>query len=351
MRSRYCAHDLFYCHDRALKTAGAADAATETACRPAALARARRSPRLRRKRFNLSVEHQHARLLVDSEVVRVVDVTCWAPRSGYGAMMFNAAAQIAVPRRGVFVLERCGQRAVVDTNTVVLLGIDDEYRVSHPADGGDDGTVFSFAPALVEEAVGGVAGRVGQLQPRQQLAARIVTHALAESKLDRLEAEDATLLLLASLRSAFATHADTDNERQLGPAQRLRVDRARALLASSPAKRWDLSSLAEALGCSPFHLARQFRAATGETISRYMLRLRLAMALDRLADGERDLAALAVAVGFSHHSHFTARFRTAFGITPKHAREILTRRNLEEFRSLAVVADRRGRRSALPARS
>lgn len=280
------------------------------------------------------MEHQHSRLLVDSRLVRAFDVTCSAPRSGYGAMELNTAEQIALPRRGVFVLERCGQRVVVDTNTAVLLGRDEEYRVSHPTNDGDAGTVIAFAPHLVEEAFGDVGGRIGQLQPRHQLVARLLTATLAASELEQFEAEEALLLLLALLRPAFADRDRRTDDGRLGPAQRVRVEQARALLAGCPTQRWDLDSLAQALGCSPFHLARQFRSATGETISRYVLRLRLGIALDRLADGERDIGALAVSTGFSHHSHFTARFRTAFGITPKRAREILTRRNLEELRAL-----------------
>lgn len=240
------------------------------------------------------MEHQDARLLVESEVVRVFDVTCWAPRSGYGAMEFNTIAQIGLPRRGVFVIERQRQRVVIDTNTALLLGPNDEYRVSHPTSDGDDGTVLVFAPQLLEESLGGLGGRVAQLRPRHQLAASLVTGALADSGFDQLEAEEATLLLLAFLAPAFADRAAGEGDPRLGPAQRLRIEQARTLLASSPAKRWDLTGLAQALGCSPFHLARQFRAATGETISRYVLRLRLALALERLAEGERDLAALAV---------------------------------------------------------
>lgn len=308
------------------------------------------------KRFNLGMEHQRVRVvtnipqtyarrsglrgrwaeLIKTELVRVADVTCWAPRSGYSPMMFNTVAQIAIPRRGVFALERCGHRALVDANTVVLLGADEEYRVSHPSDDGDDGILLAFAPALLEEAFGTLHGRVGQLQPSHQFAAQVITRALTASELDQLETEDATLLLLASLKP-FLTQRFTERGRPLGPAQRLRIDHARALLASSPATRWTLATLGEALGCSPFHLARQFRAVSGETISRYLLRLRLATAVDRLADGESDIAALAVALGFSHHSHFTARFRTAFGITPKRAREIFTRRSFDELRSLVVV--------------
>jgi AraC family transcriptional regulator len=282
--------------------------------------------------LNVGVEHQSARLLLDSALVRVLDVTCTAPRSGYGAMESNVAPVIGLPRRGVFVVERRRERSVVDTNTVMLLGPDDEYRVSHPSDGGDAGTVLAFAPELLEDAIGGVGGRAAQLRPRAQFAARLFTRALARPEPDQLEGEDAALLLLASLAPVLAP-GSAEARPALGPAQRLRVDRARALVAASPTERWDLGRLARTLGCSPFHLARQFRALTGETISRYVLRLRLAVALERLADGERDLAALAIGLGFAHHSHFTSRFRAAFGITPRDARELLTRADLAAMRA------------------
>jgi AraC family transcriptional regulator len=282
-------------------------------------------------------EQQSSRLLVDSPLVRAYEIVCRAPRSGYGVVMHNDVPKIGLPRRGVFVMERCGEPVVVDTNTAVLLGPDDEYRESHPTDDGDEGTVLVLPPHLLEDAIGGVEGRVGSLGPRDYLAVCVVTRALGNQGPDQLEAEDATLLLLGSLSSAFAPMIDDGCN--LGPAQRLRVEQARALLASSPATRWDLSALGRALRCSPFHLARQFRAATGETISRYLLRLRLGVAVERLADGERNITALAIETGFAHHSHFSARFRNVFGITPTQAREMLTERRLEELRALVAGTD------------
>ncbi len=248
-------------------------------------------------------------------------------------MELNGVPQIGLPRRGVFVVERRGEPIVVDTNTALLLGRDDEYRVSHPMSGGDEGTVLVVPPDLLEDAIGGVGGRVGSLRPRDRLAVCLVTRALTEGEPDQLEAEDMSLLLLSSLSPAFS-YRMAENGCRLGPAQRFRIEQARALLASSPATRWNLDRLGWALRCSPFHLARQFRAATGETISRYILRLRLGIAIERLAGGERDIAALAVETGFTHHSHFSARFRSAFGITPAQAREMLTKHKLDELRSL-----------------
>jgi AraC family transcriptional regulator len=282
-------------------------------------------------------ESQSTRLLLESPLARVYDVVCRTPRSSYGDFMRNAVTQIGLPRRGVFLIERQGETAVIDTNTAMMLGPDDEYRVAHPTSDGDEGTVLALPADLVEDAIGSVEGRVGNLRPRDALAVRVVYRALRDAGSDQLEAEDATLLLWGSLSRAFA---DTRNDdRTLGPGQRLRIERARALLASTPTDHWDLGALGRALGCSPFHLSRQFRAATGETISRYALRLRLSVALERLAEGERDIAALAVDTGFSHHSHFSARFRSVYGIRPTEAREILTRRKLEELRAILASSN------------
>src|SRR5438876_6294659 len=110
-------------------------------------------------------ESQTSRLLVESPLARVYDVVCTTPRSGYGALMFNSATQIALPRRGVFVMERRGEPLVVDTNTVLVLGPDDEYRVRHPRGDGDEGIVLVLPPHLVDEAISGVGGRLGSLPP------------------------------------------------------------------------------------------------------------------------------------------------------------------------------------------
>jgi AraC-like DNA-binding protein len=110
----------------------------------------------------------------------------------------------------------------------------------------------------------------------------------------------------------------------LKPQARRRAEEVRAMLACEPAAPWRLDEVARAVHCSPFHLARQFRAATGETIARHLLRLRLSLALERIAAGETSLARLASDLGFAHHSHFTDRFHAMFATTPSQLRTILT---------------------------
>ncbi|WP_344292896.1 helix-turn-helix transcriptional regulator, partial [Streptomyces synnematoformans] len=82
-------------------------------------------------------------------------------------------------------------------------------------------------------------------------------------------------------------------------------------------------ALAAELGCSPHHLSRVFRAATGATLSRYRNRLRAARALERLAGGERDLGGLAAELGFADQAHMTHVVRAESGLPPGRLRALL----------------------------
>jgi AraC-like DNA-binding protein len=221
-----------------------------------------------------------------------------------------------LPRRGVFAVHRRGDPVVADGNSALVLGADDEYRVSHPGDGGDECTVLAVAPELLEEALGDHRARHGTLRASTQLSTRVLT-VVARRAVSALAVEEAALLALDAVAADLTGPATTR------PARRY-VHEACALLAADPEAPWRLDALARAVHCSPFHLARQFRAATGETVSRYLLRLRLALAMERMAAGESSLARLAHDLGFAHHSHFSARFRAVFGATPSDVRKIVT---------------------------
>ena len=77
-----------------------------------------------------------------------------------------------------------------------------------------------------------------------------------------------------------------------------------------------LGDVAEALGCSPYHLSRIFHRESGLPMRRYLDRCRLRTALERLAEGEKDLTGLALDLGYADHSHFSNAFRREFGMSP-----------------------------------
>lgn len=99
------------------------------------------------------------------------------------------------------------------------------------------------------------------------------------------------------------------------------VEQARHLIAADPARNLTLREIGAACALSPYELCRQFRARTGETLTRYRHSLRLRLALDRLRERELDLTTLALDLGYSSHSHFTLVFRKYFGLTPSQFRD------------------------------
>lgn len=283
------------------------------------------------------MSYRRSDLVFHSVLVRVFDVSCHAPQSSYGGEEWCSATQIIVPRRGVFGLNHHGTPIVADPNTALVFGIGDTYQVSHPVDGGDQCTVLVFRPELVEDGFGSVEARHGTIRAATQLRIHVLTHMMAAGVRDRLDAEERAIFVLNALAADLSSSTPFG---RFSEFQKRRVEEVRALLASQPTEPWDLESIARMVYCSPFHLARQFRATTGESIARYLLRLRLALALDRLAQGETDLARLAVELGFAHHSHFSARFRSVFGMTPTAVRNALTRKHLQNMSKIVTAKPR-----------
>ena len=287
------------------------------------------------------MSYLHSDLIFSSLLVRVFDVACHAPKSGNTSEEWCRTTQIIVPRRGVFLLHHQGTPIVADPNTAVVFGMGDTYHVSHPVDGGDQCTVLVFSQELLEDGLGNVKTQHGTIHPATQLQIHALTHRVANGILDQLEAEESAVFVLNSLASDFRS-SSLLNGQQVSMFQKRLVEEVRALLASQPTDIWRLETIARTVYCSPFHLARQFRAVTGETIAHYLLRLRLVLALDYLAQGKTDVARLAVELGFAHHSHFSARFRSVFGMTPSAVRNTLTYRHLQQMSKIVTAKPRTG---------
>ena len=107
----------------------------------------------------------------------------------------------------------------------------------------------------------------------------------------------------------------TTHEQGATYSRRRLVDRVKVLLAGDLSRRWTLAEIASEIGGSAVYLTQVFQQVEGMPLYRYHLRLRLARALDLLAQ-RADLSGLAQDLGFSSHSHFSAAFKQAYGVTP-----------------------------------
>ena len=149
-----------------------------------------------------------------------------------------------------------------------------------------------------------------RIDARAQALVALLGHSLRSGTIEALEAESLALTLVCRSigpRTTTATRS-TLSRRRL-------VDRVKLLLAADLNRRWSLAEIAAAIGGSAVYLTQAFQQVEGLPLYRYHLRLRLARALDLLPRCE-DVSALALDLGFSSHSHFTAAFRQAYGRSP-----------------------------------
>jgi AraC family transcriptional regulator len=78
-----------------------------------------------------------------------------------------------------------------------------------------------------------------------------------------------------------------------------------------------LEEMAAVVHLSPYHFARQFKAATGLPPYQYVIARRVERAQHLLrGDGELGLAEVAFRAGFSDQSHFSSHFKRIIGVTP-----------------------------------
>ena len=289
--------------------------------------------------------HRHP--LYDAPLVSISDIGCRAPKARTGGEEHAAAHELVFTRAGVFVKHVAGREIVAEPAHVLFFNAREPYRVSHPVHGGDDCTVLAFpAETLVEVLAlhhptrqsdldapfphthGPLAP--GVLLREQSLRRRLHTGTASALRTE----EDALELLHETLRDACRARGLHQRRARSATvrARRETVEAAKLVLASRPRENSSLSVLARAVNCSPFHLARLFRAEAGMPVQQFLLRVRMALALERISEDARNLSSLALDLGFSSHSHFTALFRRTFGVSPSDFRRGLTGARVREMR-------------------
>jgi AraC family transcriptional regulator len=92
--------------------------------------------------------------------------------------------------------------------------------------------------------------------------------------------------------------------------------RVRDMMDSRLAEPLPLADLAAVTGLSVSQFTRRFKAATGQTPHRFLVRLRVEAACRLLRAASLPIAQVATACGFSHQEHLTRVMRTQLGTTP-----------------------------------
>ena len=258
--------------------------------------------------------------LLESGTVAVRHVNCNGTCRHRSAEECASHTLFVFPYRGVYLRHVGSEQAVADANHVLFFNAGQGYQVSHPVTGGDASLVVSVSePTLRELAplhlvnAGGVFAFNQQhlrIDARAQALVMLLKHTLQNGSIEPLEAEGLSLTLVSRAIGPRTTH-----EQGATYARRRLVDRVKVLLAGDLSRRWTLAEIAAEIRGSPVYLTQVFQQVEGMPLYRYHLRLRLARALD-LLPGRADLSGLAQDLGFSSHSHFSAAFKQAYGLTP-----------------------------------
>jgi AraC-like DNA-binding protein len=269
------------------------------------------------------------RVLLESLGIAVVDFQCHAHVAAEGPEEPNPTHSIVLVRRGVFRRTHHRESLLADPNHVLFFNAAAPYRYGHPIPGGDACTILAVETRRALELVGRHAPADAQ-HPETPFRHG---HGLSSPRALRLHWELLNLVACGAaqlaLEDTLAELADeavacayrpTNQRRRLSASARRRrrdlVEAVKLMISERLHAAPSLTELSDVLGCSPYHLSRTFHNTAGESLRRYVGRLRARAAAERLADGADNLTALALDLGYADHSHFTNSFRQEWGLTP-----------------------------------
>jgi len=268
--------------------------------------------------------------LLSTPIVSVCDVCCQGLCRHKSAEEYTTATHLVFPYRGAYVRHLGRDEAVAEANQVLFFNANDGYQVSHPLRGGDCCLSLHVEEQLLRELTPKAVLREGptlafrqqrmRIDPRAQALVALLRHSLDKGIAEPLEAESLALTLVRRTVRPQAMRAPAHSVTR----QRL-VDRVKLLLTSNLSRRWTLADIAAEVGGSAVYLTQVFQQLEGLPLYRYQLNLRLARALDLMADYD-DLTALSLELGFSSHSHFTAAFQRTYGRSPSEFRRFALNR-------------------------
>ncbi len=242
--------------------------------------------------------------LVEWHDVRLLDAA-----TGWGERYRPVSPRLLIPRTALIEVELAGRRHTCDRLGGVWLTPSTAYRVRQPWVN-QRSIVLAFNDIDSPERA-----TTAHLPVRAPMVLATWAAELAAGQLDTLAFEESAIALMHKVASTDAAHAPTFHRA---------VERAREYLNAELHRNDSLAQIASNANCSPFHLARAFKARTGMGLHAYRTHLRLAVAVDRIANGEQHFSTLAVDLGFANHSHFSSVFRRIYGTSPAKVRTDLT---------------------------
>jgi AraC family transcriptional regulator len=297
-------------------------------------------------------EHK-TQTLYKSSLLRVVDYRCQGSANGKLPEEWCAQPEIVLPRSGVYLRHDSDETFVVDPNQVLFFNGGQPYQISHPVAGGDRSTIFILNLAVLLDLLRNLDPSVDDrpdrpfttnhltLGTRLRMLQYWLLQSASWSQVEPLEVEEMMLVMLGEV-----LQASIDPEPKRAGAARAGtyqdhaglVERVKLLLGQRFQESVRLEEIALGVFSSPYHLCRVFKSKTGMSIHQYLLNVRLAASLERLAEGpEEPLTIVALDLGFASHNHFTSVFRSKFGFSPSEFRRKVRSQKVHELSKILKV--------------
>ena len=136
---------------------------------------------------------------------------------------------------------------------------------------------------------------------------------LDQSEVDFLEVHTLFYEMVALLLTRHGTSISQNTRSYRSSAA---IDRACDYINDMARENLSLDQIAAAAGLSRYHFLRVFNSIKGMTPHSYLLQRRLQLAKESMSRGV-PIADAALEASFSDQSHFSRRFKAAYGITPR----------------------------------
>ena len=290
-------------------------------------------------------QSQFTRMLFESPLVKFAKFR--AAPSDPGFRDSGPARQhcFVFPRTSVRIRHAGAKPFIAGPNVVTLYNLGQVYVRENVTDEGDRCEWFSVEPGVLVEALAAHDPSIladpehpfqlpyALADPQIYLLQRLAVRHVSEAEcVDPLFVEETVLEILDRVAASAARFRGVARpEPQAGAGAGDVVDAVREILARRFHENLSLAELGRRSGYSVFHLSRTFRERSGLTLHAWQSRLRLLTSLERAAETGTDLADLALDLGYASHSHFTAAFRRAFGVTPSTFRATASARRVREL--------------------
>lgn len=147
---------------------------------------------------------------------------------------------------------------------------------------------------------------------------KCVSHARAGTPIDHALAANAFERLLVYLAS------EDRSSKPLNPS-RSRIEELVRQIRSSPIGAWDFAQIARKEHMSKVHFARLFRDAAGMPPKRFLLKCRMDLAAEMLAESTDPIKTIAATVGFDDIHYFYRKFRRFHRLAPAAFRQKFSR--------------------------